>query len=365
MREWITKPLRERAMRADSIEAGSAHSQTPETSSWMLRLTLLVTVVALLWMNRGFIKPLAMAALFAATLYPFSEKLSRRIPSVAWRAALLTVGFAVTFLLPIGIVAFLAADAGLRRVRDMPEDWFQQLNLRATIEKIESFLPLPVEHDDLMNVLEQGATTVGKAVLSMLQGLVADLPKLTIDNIVIMLGIYVFLLESQEVLTWLRRFSPLSRAKTQILFKNIGDLCSSVVLAAVASGLVQSLIIGSVLVVLGVPGTLLIAMTAFVLSFVPVVGTLPVSLYLIGSAVVAGNWPHAIAFVVTSGVVGVSDNFVRPYVLSGSAKLHPLIGFIAAFGALETIGFYGLFLGPVVAGAVFTIVELVLDEQKA
>lgn len=365
MRDWITKPLRERAIASEQDRGHGSQSQSPETASWMLRLTLLVTVVALVWMNRGFIKPLAMAALFAATLYPFSEKLTKRIPSNAWRAALLTGGFAVTFLLPIGIVAFLAADAGLRRVREMPEDWFQQLNLRAAIENIEVYLPLPVDHSDLVNVLEQGAKTVGKAALSMLQGLVADLPKLTIDNIVIVLGIYVFLLESQQVMAWLRRFSPLSRAKTHTLFKTIGDLCSSVVLAAVASGLVQSLIFGIVLVVLGVPGTLLIAMTAFVLSFVPVVGTLPVSLYLIGTAILSGNWAHAIAFAVTSGVVGISDNFVRPYVLSGSAKLHPLIGFVAAFGALETIGFYGLFLGPVVAGGVFTIVELVLDEQKA
>ena len=204
MGDWITKPLRERAMCGERSSGGS------DDSSWMLRLTVLVTVVALLWMNRGFIKPLAMAALFAATLYPFSEKLATRIKSVAWRAALLTVGFAITFLLPIGIVAFLAADAGLRRVRDMPENWFQQLNLSATIEKIESYLPLPVERNDLVNVLEQGAATVGKAVLSMLQGLVADLPKLTIDNIVIMLGIYVFLLESHAVMAWLRRFSPIA-----------------------------------------------------------------------------------------------------------------------------------------------------------
>jgi predicted PurR-regulated permease PerM len=357
MGEWTTKPLRERSR--------NRMKSSDDDSSWMLRLTLLVTVFALLWMNRGFIKPLAMAALFAATLFPFSELLAHKIKSILWRSALLTVSFAFMFLLPIGIVAFLAADAGLRRVRDLPENWFQQLNIRSSIEKIETILPLPIERDDLVRVLEQGATAVGKAVLSMLQGLVADLPKLTIDNIVIILGIYVFLVESEAVMAWLRRFSPLSRTKTQTFFRSIGDLCSSVVMAAVASGLVQSIIFGTVLLIMGVPETLLITMTAFVLSFVPVVGTLPVSLYLIGTAAIHGNWSHVIAFAVTSGVVGMSDNFVRPYVLSGSAKLHPLIGFIAAFGALETIGFYGLFLGPVVAGGVFTIVELVLDQEKA
>lgn len=354
MSNWISKPLRERVKKTAEVE-----------SSWMLRLTLLVTVVALLWMNRGFIKPVAMAALFAATLYPFSLKLEKRIQSAALRALLLTTAFALVFLLPVGIVAFLAADAGLKRIKDLPEDWFNRLEVNAIFDRIDAFITLPIERADLVRVVEQGATTVGKTVLSTLQDLVADLPKLTVDNIVVILALYFFLFESAAVLSWLRRFSPLSKTKTAILFKSVGDLSSSVIFAALMAGLVQSVIFGIFLVVLGVPGTLLIAMTAFVLSFIPVVGTLPVSLYLIGSSAIQGNWPHAIAFLFASVLVGLSDNVVRPYVISGSAKLHPLIGFIAAFGALETIGFYGLFLGPVVAGAVFTIVELVLDQRTA
>jgi predicted PurR-regulated permease PerM len=58
-------------------------------------------------------------------------------------------------------------------------------------------------------------------------------------------------------------------------------------------------------------------------------------------------------------VVGISDNIVRPYVLKGGAELHPLIGFVAAFGALDAIGFYGLFIGPVVAGLFFNLLPMI------
>ncbi|MDX9731201.1 MAG: AI-2E family transporter [Bdellovibrionales bacterium] len=356
MADWTTKPLRDRLRTVKKMEKiGSG--------DWMLRFTLLVTIVALIWMNIGFVKPLAMAALFAATLNPLLERMESKIKSLHLRAALLTGGFTVVFLVPLGIVAFLAADAGLKRLKGMPEDWTGQLPIESLLHRLEDFLPF--ERAEIMRVLEQGVTTVGKTALGVLQNLVADLPKLTVDNIVVVLGMYVFMVERQAVMNWLRRFSPLSEAKTDRLFGVVGGLSSSVIFAALASGFVQSMIIGLVLVIMGYPGTLLITMTAFVLSFVPVVGTAPVTIYLIGAAVLTGNWPQAIGFVVMAGVVGVSDNFVRPYVLSGSAKLHPLVGFIAAFGALETIGFYGLFLGPVVAGAVFTLVELVLDEKAA
>ena len=55
----------------------------------------------------------------------------------------------------------------------------------------------------------------------------------------------------------------------------------------------------------------------------------------------------------------ISDNIVRPYVLKGGAELHPLVGFVAAFGALDAIGFYGVFIGPVVAGLFFALLPIV------
>lgn len=351
----ITKPLRERAT-GNSDFAGDG-------SAWTLRLAVLVAIVGLLIINRGFVIPLAMAGLFAATLAPLSRKLERRIPRKSARSALMTLGFTVTFLVPLCIVAFLAADAGLRRVKTMPEDWTGQIKIDYWLDKLDGLLPF--ERSDILRVLEQGATAIGKAILAMLQNLVADLPKLTVDNIVIIFGVYVFLVESENVVRWLKRVSPLSGTKTEKLFATVCSLSASTVLASVVSGLTQSLIIGAVCVVMGVPGTLLITMTAFVLSFIPVMGTAPVSLWLVGSSIMANDWTSAITFMVTAGVVGVSDNFVRPYVLSGSSSLHPLVGFVAAFGALETMGFYGLFLGPVVAGAVFMLVGLVMGEDAA
>ncbi|MBK7893114.1 MAG: AI-2E family transporter [Bdellovibrionales bacterium] len=99
-----------------------------------------------------------------------------------------------------------------------------------------------------------------------------------------------FLADPHRVLPWLIRVSPLKREKTTLLFESIGSLSSSVIFATVASGLVQSLLIGLACLILSAPGTLLITMSAFVLSFIPVVGTMPISVYLIGSSFLSGDW---------------------------------------------------------------------------
>ena len=70
-------------------------------------------------------------------------------------------------------------------------------------------------------------------------------------------------------------------------------------------------------------------------------------------------------FVISAFLVSVADNIVRPLVLSDGAKLHPLVAFVAAFGALDAIGFYGLFIGPVVAGIFFYSLSIVTRSTKA
>ncbi len=342
-------------------QKGMNKSAGAKTHFWMVA-AILSGVTFLLWMNHGFIKPIAMAGLFASTLLPLSRRLEPKIPSATGRAALLTVGFAVTFILPLGIVAFLAADAGLKLVQTMPQDWTGQIRLEFLIDYAERVLPF--QRADILRVVEQGAGAAAKALLELLRQLVSDLPKLTIDNIVIVLGLFVFIAEEGRILRWLRKASPLDSPGTERFFEILSSLAGSVVLATVASGLAQSLVIGAVCILAGVNNALLITMVAFVLSFIPVVGTLPVSLWLIGSSVFAGDWGQLAIVGVGAAVAGLSDNFVRPYVISGKAQLHPLIGFIAAFGALETMGFYGLFLGPVAAGAILYLIELTVMSER-
>lgn len=326
-------------------------------SEFAAALAFAASIALLFWFNRSFLKPLAMASLFAVTIYPVEAYFRNWVKSTYLRAALLTSAFAVTFILPIGIVAFLAADAGLKSMREIPDNWTDHLRLDQWIDRITQFLP--IERADLVRVVEEGLSAAGKAGLKVLQNLVADLPKLTVDNTVIVLALFVFLAEGPRIKSWLERASPLRMQLTSELFGRVSSLARSVILATVVSGLAQSMLLGAAALVSGFERPLLITMSAFVLSFIPVIGTAPVVIWMLGSAALAENWTQLFIVAAFAGAAGLSDNLIRPAILSGSARLHPLLGFIAAFGGLESIGFYGLFLGPVIAGALLSLIDLI------
>jgi predicted PurR-regulated permease PerM len=49
-------------------------------------------------------------------------------------------------------------------------------------------------------------------------------------------------------------------------------------------------------------------------------------------------------------VVGSTDNFLRPMLISGRAEVPTLAVFIGVIGGLQAFGFVGLFVGPIVLG---------------
>jgi predicted PurR-regulated permease PerM len=67
-------------------------------------------------------------------------------------------------------------------------------------------------------------------------------------------------------------------------------------------------------------------------------------------------------------IVGSIDNVVRPFVVSASTKLHPLLMALAALGGTYAFGILGILLGPLivaVAGALMAEIEAELQTARA
>jgi predicted PurR-regulated permease PerM len=74
---------------------------------------------------------------------------------------------------------------------------------------------------------------------------------------------------------------------------------------------------------------------------------------------VQGRWVAAV-FLTAWGmvVIGLVDNLLRPMLISGRTRMHPLAVFFAVVGGIKAFGFLGLFLGPVLVAGVAGVLEL-------
>jgi len=171
-------------------------------------------------------------------------------------------------------------------------------------------------------------------------------------------SLYFFLIDGRNLTAFVRRNSFFSPAQTGEFFSALGVMARSVVLASVASGLAQSLVFCLGMLIAGAANLGMVVFLVFLSSFLPLVGSAPVTFGVTLIAVFSGKSDQAVILGISALLASLIDNVVRPMVLKGGANLHPMVGFIAAFGGLQVFGISGLFLGPIVAGMFMTVLRL-------
>lgn len=362
-------PSTEREIPSDKAPAPAADVETGKFFNYR-GIFLIVLAILTLWLNYTFIVPVFMGAIFAICLHPLMNKLSRWKLSKNVRALLVTTLFAFSFLLPLGLMLYFSATAVLAKIQHLQAEGLgttqlstsgliDALRLRPVIQFVETTSSLT--EAQINKGIISGLTTVGTWGAGILQNSMANIPGALFGAFIIILTIYFLLMDGGDAVKFLKKNSIFGPRQTEKVFHTFEQLCNSTVVASIAAGAVQTILILIACIITGTPNAILISLIAFILSFLPMLGTAPVTLFLTAQAFFSGEVTHGIIFLVAVFVVGLSDNVVRPYVLKGGASLHPLVGFVAAFGALDVIGFYGVFIGPVVAGLFFALLPMITE----
>src|SRR6266545_4327581 len=116
------------------------------------------------------------------------------------------------------------------------------------------------------------------------------------------------------------------------------------------TALVQGALVGIAFAVVGFPSPLVFGALAGALSLLPIGGTALV--WLPGAVILAaqGRWPWAIGMALYGGVIVsvVTNNVLKPRLISGHAEIGTLPVFFGVLGGLAAFGLIGMLLGPVV-----------------
>ena len=142
------------------------------------------------------------------------------------------------------------------------------------------------------------------------------------------------------------------------LIQSSTDITISVVYGQIVIGIIQGLIVGFGFLIFGVPKTIFLTLLAVIAGILPIIGPtiiwIPVVLYLLSN----GN-TFAAAGVAVFGVISFAiDHFVRPYLITKSSKMHPLLSLIGMTGGFFFFGVLGFLLGPLILAYVIIILEV-------
>lgn len=226
-------------------------------------------------------------------------------------------------------------------------EWLRQ-NFTATTEQLQRWLASGTQM-----LLKSLAATGGNFVLSAVG---------TVVHFFMMLFLLFFLLrDGPKLLGRVVRLVPMEAQRKGELLQLIASTTRAVVYGTGLTALAQGALVGIGFAMAGLPSAVVFGVLAALLALVPIGGAALV--WVPGVLVLAANaeWGWAVFMLIWGLGVSVSDNLVRPLLISSQAPVSMLAVFIGVIGGISAFGIIGLIIGPVLLTVLVALLRFLAD----
>ena len=323
-------------------------------STWSLRLILVSLGAAGLGWLAGqlwsIVFPVVLALLLASVLWGPTAWLRQRgaPPALAATAALLG-----SLVILVGVLVLLAPSV-TRQIGDIAAQ------AAAGLQRLQEYVTGPP-----LNLNEAQVGSAVQAVNAQLQasasqiaagvwtGVGAVASVLVTAALAVVLAFY-FVKDGPKFLPWLSGVVGASAGRhLGVVLTRAWETLGSFIRGQAAVGLVDAVLIGLGLLVLGVPLALPLAVLTFFGGFVPIIGALVVGALSVLVALVSNGVTTAvIVAVIVIAVQQIEGNVLQPMLQGRGLRLHPAVVLLAVTAGSALYGVAGAFLSvPVVAVA--------------
>jgi predicted PurR-regulated permease PerM len=323
-----------------------------------------VLVAASLWILRPFLPALIWATMITVATWPVMLWLQQVLWGRRWAAAVaMSMTLLLLFALPLTwAIGALATNAKkiTDLVKSLPEfnfptlpSWIEHLPLIGAriAARWQEFSALGTEEWQLR--IEPYRAEIARWTLSM----IGDVGMMGLQFLLIVLISGILFSYGEVAAMGMRRFAwRLSGGDGEQAVILAGRAIRGVMLGAVGTALIQSLLGGIGLAVAGVPFTVALTFVMFLLC----VAQVGPGLVLLGALFwlySKGDTGWMMALLGWTVFVGSIDNVIRPILIKKGADLPLLLIFAGVIGGLLAFGLIGLFIGPVTLAVSYMLVE--------
>jgi predicted PurR-regulated permease PerM len=353
-----------------SLDSARAETTTsPQASSDITRVVLFVLVIGTLlagslWTLLPFLSGLIWATTIVIATWPALLRLERLFGGRRSMAvAVMTLAVLLTFIVPFVLAIGTLIDAAQRSPVVLND--FLASGLRPPPAWISQIPFVGADIADAWHTIAAGGPEGLRAAVQPYAGAAAAWAMAAIGGLgrmivlILLTSLLVAILYSRgEVaargaLALARRLGGETGERTMHL---AGQAIRSVALGVVLTALVQSLLVGLGLWVCGIPHAGVLTALAFMLGIAQI-GPLPVLALSVIWLYSAGSAGWGTALLIWTVPVAALDNVLRPVLIRRGVQLPLLLIIGGVIGGLISFGVVGLFVGPVVLAATYTLAK--------
>lgn len=324
-----------------------------------------------------FLVPLLWALLLAIVCFPFSQKLHQILKEKrVLSSAIMTFLVFLVILLPAGfLIVSLAQEVidfyhwleGLIRAGDL-QNFLQKLGqwriVRWTLERLGPYIDL--KRVDLMSLLLKNVQQIGTFLLNQTSTILKGVSSFIIGFFFTLLSLYYFFKDGERLWLKLKEMIPLPPRERDFIILRFKEMVYAAIFGGLLIAFIQGLLGGLSFWVLGLPSPVFWGTTMAFLSFIPIGGTAliwgPAAFFLLFQG---AFFKGAILLGLGIFIIGMVDNFLRPYFMSAKTNIHPLLLFFAVLGGIQAFGMIGVVGGPIIVTLFLTLIEIYIQGAKS
>lgn len=315
----------------------------------LIGLTAILGVVAWL-MVRPFLGYILASVLLAFLLHPVHRRTRNYLGD-----SISSISVVVLSILVAIIPLILASAAVINDASDVGESLnrTEAINTTAIELRVEDLTGRSIDIEEATEGAIDRFTSLAFGNFSRIINLVGNM---FIGFTLMIFLAYYMLKDGDRFVDWLKDLTPVSKQIQDDLYEQISRSTWAVLKGHVLVAVIQGVVAGVGLAVVGIPNVVFWTFVMIMLGFIPIIGTAGVWVPAVFYLFLMGETNSAV-FLALYGtlMVGLVDNIVRPLAVDRSANIHPAVIIIGVLGGLHIFGAIGLFIGPVVLGALKAI----------
>ena len=340
----------------------------------LLVLTFLVT--------KSMFKVILGAFLLTYLTYPIYKKLQSRIKIKAVSALIiifftLVVMVALLWFMTSSLMgeAYVVYSNSANVLTAVTSDSIKDCSLEecSVVDHIAEFVS---SNPELKSSLKNQIASIGRTIFDIVKTIVVKLPSILISLFFVIFLTFFMLIDGAKIAIEVKEILPLKQEHKDEFIKEITTTANSVLFGQIMVSFIQGLtgaagiLIGSAIFGISNPGVVGFGIAMAIASLIPFIGTGLVWIPLSASNILLGIinnqpnlWGYGL-FILVWGAVAVAniDSITRPKLVSSMSSLHPMVVLVSVFGGLALLGFIGIFIGPIVVGIFFKVLDIYKKE---
>ncbi len=306
-----------------------------------------------------FLAPLAWAVVIVVVTHSMYERLAAKThPTIA--ALAMTVVVTLILIVPTVLVMTAFIRQGVQAISHVQAqvqsghfDWVNHLWL-----KLQDKLPEENKTDlsALVNKYFDGAAAYGAARFG---AILRNTASFLFHLSVMILALFYLYRDGESIVARMRMVLPFEHEHRDRMIAEAHDLIFASVVSSAVAAAAHGILGGAAFALTGISAPVFWGVMMGFFSLVPVVGSALIWVPAVISLMLQGHVGAGIVLAVICGVVvGLVDNVIRPWVISGRAEMGGLVVFISVLGGLAVFGMLGLVLGPIIVATGASMLDL-------